>query len=66
MNEYTDKVDKQFQIEQLNQKSEQLKERKKQATFKKLHGENRLVRMEERLVYLATHPFDCDIKAELK
>ena len=43
-----------------------MKERKKEATFKKLHGENKLVRMEERLVYLATHPFDCDIKNELK
>ena len=43
-----------------------MKEKKKEATFKKLHGDNRIVRMEERLVYLATHPFDCDLKEELK
>lgn len=53
-------------IKELAEKSEALKEKKKSSVAKKLAVEGKLNRVLERLVYLATHPFDGDVKKELK
>ena len=66
MSEYTLKIEKKEMIEQIGKKAELLKEKKKEKGFKKLHGENKLNRLFERLVYLATHPFEGEVKQELK
>lgn len=66
MNEYTLKVQKIDLINELSQKAEALKEKKKKAMVKKLQVSGKLNRILEQLVYLATHPFDGDVKKELK
>lgn len=45
---------------------EQLKEKKKKSTTKKLEINGKLTRIAEKMTYLATHPFDGDVKKSLK
>jgi hypothetical protein len=66
MKEYSLKVEKTELAERNLQLIESLKEKKRDATVRKLSVENRFTRLAERLTYLATHPFDVDLKVELK
>ncbi len=66
MKEYSLKVEKTELAERNLQLIESLKEKKRDATVRKLSVENRFTRLAERLTFLATHPFDVDLKVELK
>ena len=66
MSEYTHKISKMEEISTLSQKVDELKEKKKDSMFRKLNVEGKFNRLAERLVYLATHPFDGDVNKELR
>jgi hypothetical protein len=62
MKEYTLKIEKTEKIDTYLKLIEQLKEKKKKSTTKKLEINGKLTRIAEKLTYFATHPFDGDVK----
>lgn len=62
MKEYTLKIEKTDKIDNYTKLIQQLKDKKKKSTTKKLEINGKLTRIAEKLTYLATHPFDGDVK----
>lgn len=62
MKQYTLKIAKTEKIDNYHKLIEKLKEKKKKSATKKLEINGKLTRIAEKLTYLATHPFDGDVK----
>lgn len=66
MNQYSHKVNTIEEIKTLSEIVQTLREKKKATGFKRVHGQNKFNRLAERLIYLATHPFEGNIRHELQ